>query len=484
MRAISESKSVNSHPVSYDDGYEAYSVSGLSQGETDSSSTNYATINLSRGEGAETEIFYNFDLNIPTGATIDSVTCTAKCYISNTNSSRISTRQIQLYSGTTAKGTAYTVSNSTNEFSITPGTWTATELNNAKIRIHAVRGSSNTTTNYYYRFYGATLEVDYSLDTYAYTVTATSTAVNVNNVGVSSDDQPSTSQSIVNGIEVLQGGTATVIIDASDMTNVTVTDNGTDVTSQLVRHNSDTGSTYTGTPQEVEDYDGLSGSQSSYAAYCIGHTAEDPAGLQNIYSQGSGYTAYVIYSFDFSSIPANATIEDVEVKVYGKRENSANDSTHMANISLYSGTTQKGTTQRFTSTSGQTITIDDPGTWTRTELQSAKLRFEVAYYGGCIGGVSWNVTYSVPVTNPYYWTYSILSISADHTVVIADVAVGNTIYVKINGTWVESKDIMIKINGAWQSVTTVYKKVNGSWTQSTDISDMFVNNAYLKGGNV
>jgi len=188
MREISESKSVSSHPVSYDDGYEAYSVSGLNQGETDSSSTNYATINFSRGEGAETEVFYNFDFNIPTGATITSVTCTAKCYISNTNSSRISTRTVQLYSGTTAKGTAYTVSNSTNEFSITPGSWTAAELNNAKIRLYAVRGSSNTTTNYYYRFYGATIEVDYSLDTYAYAVTATSTAVNVNNVEVSSND--------------------------------------------------------------------------------------------------------------------------------------------------------------------------------------------------------------------------------------------------------------------------------------------------------
>lgn len=59
-----------------------------------------------------------------------------------------------------------------------------------------------------------------------------------------------------------------------------------------------------------------------------------------------------------------------------------------------------------------------------------------------------------------------------------------TVYVKINNVWVESKDIMIKVNGAWQSVTTVYKKVNGSWAESSDISDMFVNNAYLKGGYV
>lgn len=153
---------VSGHPTSYDSDYSAYSVTGLDQGETDSSSTNYATINLTRGSRAETSIYYNFGLDIPDGATINSVSCTAKCYISNTQSSRIATREVRLYSGTTAMGSAHTVSNSTTAFTVTAGTWTASELNNAKIRIHAVRGTSNTTTNYYFRFYGATITVDYT----------------------------------------------------------------------------------------------------------------------------------------------------------------------------------------------------------------------------------------------------------------------------------------------------------------------------------
>ena len=117
-KTISYSDSISAHPTSYDSDYSAYSVSGLDQGETDSSSTNYATINLTRNSGAITQIFYNFNLNIPTSATITSVSCTAKCYISTTNSSRITTRQIQLFSGSTAKGTAYTVANSTTAFTI------------------------------------------------------------------------------------------------------------------------------------------------------------------------------------------------------------------------------------------------------------------------------------------------------------------------------------------------------------------------------
>lgn len=155
--------SVSAHPTSYDSGYSAYSVSGLTNAETDSSSTTYATINLTRNANAVTQIYYNFDFSsIPSDATINSVTCTAKCYISTTTASRVATRQVQLFSGTTAKGSAATVSNSTNAFSVTAGTWTRAELQNAKIRVYGVRGTSNTTTNYYFRFYGATMEVTYT----------------------------------------------------------------------------------------------------------------------------------------------------------------------------------------------------------------------------------------------------------------------------------------------------------------------------------
>ena len=153
------------HPTSYDSGYSAYSVSGLNQGQTDATSTNYATINLTRGSRAETSIYYNFDTSsIPANATIKSVTCRAKCYISTTNSNRIVTREVRLYSGSTAKGSAATVSNSTSAFRVTAGTWTRAELTNAKIRVHAVRGTSNTNTNYYFRFYGATLTVEYEYE--------------------------------------------------------------------------------------------------------------------------------------------------------------------------------------------------------------------------------------------------------------------------------------------------------------------------------
>ena len=153
------------HPTSYDSDYSAYSVSGLNQGYTDSTSTNYATINLTRGSRAVTEFYYLFDTSsIPANATIKSVTCTAKCYISNANNNRVPTRQIQQFSGTNAKGSAHTLSTSTTAFSLTAGTWTRQELEDARIRMYAVRGTSQTTTSIYLRFYGATLTVEYEYE--------------------------------------------------------------------------------------------------------------------------------------------------------------------------------------------------------------------------------------------------------------------------------------------------------------------------------
>jgi hypothetical protein len=206
----------------------------LDQGQTNSNSTNYATINITRGSRAVTSIYYNFSFNIPTNAVISSVTAYAKCYISSTQSNRFTTRTVQLYTGTTAKGSSSTVSNSTTRFSMTPGTWTASELNNAKIRIYAVRGTSGVNTNYYFRFYGADITVEYSWDETFYAFTCNSS---VQGVGISAQDSETTS-----------GGTNVITVTGvSDLSDIKLMDNGTDVTSSLVM----SGSNYTYTLSDI-----------------------------------------------------------------------------------------------------------------------------------------------------------------------------------------------------------------------------------------
>ena len=88
-------------------------------------------------------------------------------------------------------------------------------------------------------------------------------------------------------------------------------------------------------------------------------------------------------------------------------------------------------------------------------------------------GAELTITYTVP-TGTYIYTIS--NISANHTVVVSDVATGDKIYVKTNNTWKESNNIFVK-NSSWESLSNVYKKISGSWVKQDDKSAMFDGNA-------
>lgn len=227
MRTVTHSETFTGHPVSYDEtDHQWYSSSNMANGYTDSSSTTYATIYDTRGANAQTWVYFEFDTSsIPDGATIKSVSCTAKCVMSG-NASGTPTKQMQLYSGTTAKGSAFTdLGTSTAIRTLTVGSWTLAELRNARIWLNAIRGTSNTTTNYYIRFYGAILTVKYSYDEVFYEVTGSS---NSSSISFSGDGE-------------FSSGDSTTLTITGDLTDAIVTDNGVDVTSLL----SGSGTTHT-----------------------------------------------------------------------------------------------------------------------------------------------------------------------------------------------------------------------------------------------
>lgn len=152
-------------PSSYDTArYSYYSLSDVANAYAGYSSTTYAQINLTRGSQAESYIYFKFDTSsIPANAKIVGVFCSAKILISNTGTP-VPTRRIRMYSGTTAKGTATSVdSTSATQYKLDTGTWTRDELNDVRMILYAKRGTSNVNTNYYYRFYGATLYVLYTV---------------------------------------------------------------------------------------------------------------------------------------------------------------------------------------------------------------------------------------------------------------------------------------------------------------------------------
>ena len=407
-RTVSIQDTITAHPTNVVDDHAYASVTNTTSGYTDASSTTYATINLTTGSGATTYIYFTFDFSdIPAGATIDSVSCSAKAYINTTNSSRITTRQIQLYSGTTAKGSASTISNSTTAFNMTAGSWTRNELQNARIRLYGVRGTSNTTSTYYFRFYGATFTVNYSIDGIAYTIGATS---NVSGVTV----DPSTQ-------ELMGGEDATVSIYASSLDGIAVTDNDVDVTDQLEQHAMPTGgsaSTVLGSYSLVSG--SFNGSGATYFSGLVGAGIDHTKTTSNYYSGGSGTIAVFTYDLDFADIPSNATITELYCEVNGHAESTSNSSEYMC-AQLISGSTDISAETNFksVSTSNTTITLTATTLPTVAQLADLKLRCRLGYYGGAINGATCHITYSVPSSGgDYYWTYTITNLAADHIVSI------------------------------------------------------------------
>lgn len=372
--------------------------------------------------------YYLFSsIEVPSIATINSVSCTVRTRASATSSG---TSSFQLFAGSTGKGSQTTVTSTTvTTYNLTSGTsWSAQDINDGIALRIGVRRSSNNRA-YANRFYGATLTVNYTVDGIEYEINASS-ETSLATIEPSSQ-------------EVFQGESGIVKIETDNVGDIVVEDNGVDVTDQLVVKQKTTSgttsnlaltNTTTGVSSTATSFY-MSSNNPGYTHINLagGYSAESPnpslpTGTDTgdyVYVKDGGSnntTGWIIYSFDFSSIPSNATITSMEVKCYGaKEEAGTSGSQHVGKIGLYSNNTLKSTEQEFTSYTNQLITINNPGTWTRSELQNAKLRFTVGYYGGRIGGITWTVNYDIPVEgNLYYYEYTVSNISADHEIVVSE----------------------------------------------------------------
>lgn len=187
---------------------------------------------------------------------------------------------------------------------------------------------------------------------------------------------------------------------------VLVTKDGVDVSDELVAHG--TGNAVTLTANNVTTSGIQSGS--SYAQYAVGHTAEDPYSSSNNMYASQSSTGYAAYSFDFSDIPSNATIENVEVRAYGHRESATISSTYVSQCVLYQGSTAISEEVDFPSTSNSMITLTPTDLPTRSELDNITLRHYVGYYGGLVLGISFEVTYSTGTgVDHYTYTFTVVN---------------------------------------------------------------------------
>jgi hypothetical protein len=229
----------------------------------------------------------------------------------------------------------------------------------------------------------------------------------------------------------------------------------------------------------------------------IGKGADTAAVSGNDYAASSGSYATIYYTFDTSSIPEGAQITSVSCAVKGHCENTSNSSAR-ARLSLLAGSTQKGSTQNFTSTSAQTVTLSG-ATWTRAELDTLKLRFEIGYYGGLINGATLTVEYqndpatitfdanggsgSMAETGEYYvgdaYTLPACTFTPPASAGVdqyrfsrwlvggIEYAVGETVELSANtviiAQWAKPT-IYIRNSSGWTAMSEGYEKTSGAWS--------------------
>ena len=387
-----------------------------SNGYTDASSTTYTRFSVTRNATGST--YYVFSVTgIPSGATISSVSCVARIYVNSTTN--VTSTGIQLYSGTTAKGTSKTFASTTNTNTVTlnDGTWTAAELESARLYFKGTGSSSSgsgSSSRYIY-FYGATLSVTYSLQGTEYEITST----------LATDAVDSIDPAGLN--YVLGGNDYELAIYTDNVNDITVEDNGVDVTDQLVlTHPTGGSSTDTFIPSSYDSANSQVASTDTSNTPANGLTNADSTTRAAFTSNTTAYsTTKFYYNFDCSSIPRNATITSVSCSFKATCSSNYFD-TRVGQ--LCTGTTKKGSGTTITNTSvNNTVYVQqiaDTGTWTREELDNIKIlieavrgsstsAFTLSFYGATL-----SVTYTVPAED--YYVYTLSNVSADHTIIISD----------------------------------------------------------------
>lgn len=243
--------SFDSTNSSYDSIYKGTPENGLSS-HTDTSSR--ICVYSNTGAGVESDLYYNFDCSsIPSNATNITVSCiaTASVYQASTY---FSTYDLQLCNGTTEKGSATTITGSGSTsatHNINGGSWTRNELNNIKVRVRVIRGTSSTSSQASFSFWGATLTVNYEIagESYTYTITdvGENHTVSLFEVFIPEEEEPdktyhSITISSINAttnpgsgtIRVEEGTSQTIEISLNEPQITVVTDNGVDITNDLV----------------------------------------------------------------------------------------------------------------------------------------------------------------------------------------------------------------------------------------------------------
>lgn len=371
---------------------------------TNTDSTTSGTFTHTRASTNSTYYAYlggfNFS-DVPSNAEVSGFTVKIKASATGHTTSTSTSYYMSLYNNTTAIGSTYAsgrLSTTTTTFTFANGSLTWDTIvgygSNFRIRIPLRRASSNTSD--VVTVYGAEIEVTYTIPN----------PVNVSSIIVSGDGTISPSGTTT----TYEGQEYTLTITPTDTSEeVTLTNNGADVTSSLVAHYpGGTVDTVLGTYTLVSG--SFNGSGATYFQGIVGNSHTATQTTSNYYSGGSSTIAVFTYATPFTNIPSNATIDRVYALVNGHAESTSQPSEYMcAQIVYGSSNTALSEELNFKAvgTSNSTQTIECTTLPTVAQLAELKLQCRLGYYGGAINGATVYVEYSVAGSgDPEYYTYS------------------------------------------------------------------------------
>lgn len=157
----------------------------------------------------------------------------------------------------------------------------------------------------------------------------------------------------------------------------------------------------------------------------------------------------VYFAFNLSSIPSDATIDNVSVTAKGKMQNSSviqagNNVIGLSNLNTAVVTSSDTT---VFGTSASTATVSTTG-FTRETLNNLRFRFQGSR--GVFG-----------TSTKYYMDFYGCTLTVEYTAQ-------------------EGDKFMLKTNGVWTEYTEIYKKVNGVWVLQTDLGSVLDTNINYK----
>lgn len=424
----------------------------------DTDSTTYATVTNSQTGTTSYYIYlrgFNFD-DIPSNAIVNSISIKLKARESGISTS--TSYSPKLCHGTSViTSTCSAISTDTTVYTFSGYSVDFDDIkaygDSFGIRINCRRASRNT-TGYMY-IYGAEIEVDYTIP----------------------DPRTVTTSLTGDGTIVPEGVTNTykdseftlTITPDNTSDEVSVSQDGTNVTSHLVPYYPGERSTFTknlGTYSLISG--SFSGSGETYFSGRVGKGDDASTTTSNYYSSSSSTNAVFQYDMSVTGLPANAVIERVYVKVSGHAESTSQASEYMC-AQLKSGNVDLTERLNFklvgTSNSVQTLETDNIPTV--AQLSSMVLECTLGYYGGAINGATVYVEYYVQSgSDPEYYTYSF--IVSSNTVIVVTIGARNALFAKNNGTYIP--------------VIKAYKKINGVYVQQSDLTTVFQSGIhYIKG---